>query len=286
MGALLGLGLGLGLLLVGWAVVAPDSGWAAPAAPVRRPLRQLLDEAGLVRLPAAALLAWCAGCSLGAFAVMAGLSRSVVVAAAFAAMAAWAPLAFVRSRRERRHGELASAWPDAVDDLTSAVRAGLALPEALVEVGRRVPDGLRPAFAAFETHYRATARFGLALDVLKRELSDPVGDRVVESLRVARDVGGQDLGGLLRTLSTFLRDDLRSRGELVARQAWTVNGARVAVAAPWLVLGLLSLRPAAVAAYDSPQGACVLGVGAASCVVAYRVMRRVGRLPREPRVLA
>jgi tight adherence protein B len=283
MGALIGLVLGLGVLLVGWSVVAPASGWATPAAPVRRSLRQLLDEAGLTGVPAVALLSWCGGCAIATFVAMAGISRSPVVATAFGAIAGWVPLAVVRSRRERRHNALATAWPDAVDDLTSAVRAGLALPEALVEVGRRVPQELRQAF---ETEYRGTARFGLALDVLKRELADPVGDRVVESLRVARDVGGQDLGGLLRTLSGFLRDDLRTRGELVARQAWTVNGARVAVAAPWLVLALLSLRPEAVAAYDSAQGACVLGVGATSCVVAYRVMRVVGRLPREQRVLS
>ena len=69
-------------------------------------------------------------------------------------------------------GALASAWPDAVDDLTSAVRAGLALPEAVVEVGRRVPPELRAAFEAFETEYRATARFGPALDVLKHELAE------------------------------------------------------------------------------------------------------------------
>jgi tight adherence protein B len=285
MGALLGLLLGLGLLLSGWSFVAPASGWVTPG-PLRQPVRALLDEAGLTRLRSSVLILWCAGSSAVAFVVLVGVSRSTVVAAAFAAMAAWLPLAAVRSMRDRRQGSLASAWPDVVDDLTSAVGAGLALPEALLQAAARAPEALRPAFAAFEADYRATARFGPALDVLKRELADPVGDRVVESLRVARDVGGNDLGGLLRTLSSFLREDNRTRGELVARQAWTVNGARVAVAAPWLVLALLALRPAAVAAYDSPAGATVLGVGALACGVAYRAMRLIGRLPREPRVLA
>ena len=39
----------------------------------------------------------------------------------------------------------------------------------------------------------------------------------------------------------MLREDLRTRGELRARQSWTVNGARVAVCAPWLVLALLQV---------------------------------------------
>ena len=38
-------------------------------------------------------------------------------------------------------------------------------------------------------------------------------------------------------------------------------------------------------AYDSPGGTLLLGIGAAVCVVAYRIMLRIGRLPEEQRVL-
>ena len=84
--------------------------------------------------------------------------------------------------------------------------------------------------------YRATGRFHDCLDRLKDRLSDPVADRIIESLRIAREVGGSDLGRLLRTLSAFLREDARTRAELETRQSWTVNAARLAVAAPWIVL--------------------------------------------------
>jgi tight adherence protein B len=102
---------------------------------------------------------------------------------------------------------------------------------------------------------------------------------------MAREVGGSDLGHLLRTLSAFLREDARTRAELETRQGWTVNAARLAVAAPWIVLSLLALRPEAVAAYNTTEGAAVLAVGGAMCVLAYRVMLRIGRLPDEERVL-
>ena len=46
-----------------------------------------------------------------------------------------------------------------------------------------------------------------------------MGDRLVESLRIAREVGGTDLGHLLRTLSGFLREDARTRAELETRQS-------------------------------------------------------------------
>jgi tight adherence protein B len=128
--------------------------------------------------------------------------------------------------------------------------------------------------------------FDTCLDVLKVELADPVGDRVVEALRLARDVGGTDLGRLLRTLSAVLRDDARTRSELVARQSWAVNAARIAVLAPWATLAFLSLRPGALAAYDSGGGVVVLLVAVLLSSAAYVAMRRIGRLPVDERVLA
>ena len=41
----------------------------------------------------------------------------------------------------------------------------------------------------------------------------------------------------------FLREDARTRAELETRQSWTVNAARLAVAAPWAVLAMLSTNP-------------------------------------------
>jgi tight adherence protein B len=217
--------------------------------------------------------------------LMLGTSGTLTIAVAFGAIAAAIPRTLVARRARQRHDHVRQLWPDVVDNLASSVRAGLALPEALAQLAERGPEPLRPAFARFAADYRASGRFDESLGALKQRLADPVGDRIVEALRVARDVGGHDLGRLLRTLSAFLRDDLRTRGELESRQSWTVNGARLAVAAPWVLLAMLSLRPEAVAAYDSGTGAVVLGIGAAVCVAAYRVMIRVGRLPDEPRVL-
>ena len=102
---------------------------------------------------------------------------------------------------------------------------------------------------------------------------------------MAREVGGTDLGRLLRTLSGFLREDARTRAELETRQGWTVNAARLALAAPWLILLLLSTKPQAVEAYNQPAGAVVLVAGGAVSFVAYRVMIRIARLPVERRVL-
>ncbi len=214
------------------------------------------------------------------------MSRTPPVAAAFAVLAAYGPIAVVKGRARRRRRELAEVWPEAVDNLASAIRAGLSLPEALTQLGDRGPEPLRHAFSAFGHDYLATGRFSDCLNRLKVELADPVGDRVIEALRIAREVGGGDLGRMLRALSRFLRDDARTRSELESRQAWVVNGARLAAASPWAVLLALSMQPEVIGRYRSPAGVIVLVVGAAVCFVAYRLMVQLGRLPEESRVLA
>ena len=162
----------------------------------------------------------------------------------------------------------------------------MSLPDAVAALGTRGPEPLRDAFDRFALDYQVSGRFGECLDRLKERLADPTGDRVVEGLRVAREVGGGELGRLLRNLSGYLRDDARTRSELESRQAWTVNGARLAVAAPWLVLLLMSLQSEVIHRYASPGGVVVLVAGAVTCLVAYRLMMRIGRLPTERRILS
>lgn len=279
----IGLLLGAGLCLVLWACTSPPR-------PRRRSrlatdLADSLVQAGVPGVSPAGLFGACAATGLTALVLGLGLCRSPAIALCFATMASYAPLALVRSRARRRRAARRALWPEVVDHLASGIRAGLSLAEAVGQVGERGPEELRPAFRAFAEDYRASGRFGDCLDGLKARLADPVADRIVEALRLTRDVGGTDLGRLLRTLSAFLRADARARGELEARQSWTINGARVAVAAPWVVLALLATRPEAVAAYNTGAGTGVLLAGGASSVLAYRLMIRIGRLPEDQRVL-
>ena len=217
---------------------------------------------------------------------MLAVSRTGPVAVAFGAMAAWLPVTMVTSRRRRRLREYAEVWPEAVDNLASAVRAGMSLPDALANLAVRGPEPLRPQFDRFALDYQVSGQFTHSLDRLKERLADPVGDRVVEGLRIAREVGGGELGRLLRNLSGYLRDEQRTRSEMESRQAWTINGARLAVAAPWLVLLFMVGQPDVIQRYNSAGGVVVLAFGAAACLVAYRLMMRIGRLPVERRILS
>jgi tight adherence protein B len=283
MGALLGLLLGLGLLLV---LDARTSSTSAPVPHRSTGVRRRLDAAGLADLSTARVVGSCLGAGVAGAAVMLVVSGSPTVALVFGCLAGWLPLGALGRRAATRRRSLVASWPDAVDDLASAVRAGMSLPDAVAALADRGPAPLRPSFARFAADHRVTGSFGTCLDRLKADLADPVGDRVVEALRLARDVGGTELGRLLRTLSAVLREDARTRSELEARQGWAVNAARLAVAAPWATLAFLSLRPGALAAYDSAGGVLVLAVAGATSALAYALMKRIGRLPGDERVLS
>ncbi len=282
----LGLVMGLGLFFIWWSFWPRQEPSVEPrkSGLVTR-LSDELAQAGFDVMTPRSLLGACALAFVLVFLVFAATTKVVPVAVCFALMAGYAPIVLVRMRARRRRSVMRDLWPDVVDNIGSAVRAGLALPEALSQLTIRGPQELRPAFAAFAEDYRATGRFQECLDRLKERLSDPVADRLIESLRIAREVGGSDLGRLLRTLSAFLREDARTRAKLETRQGWTVNAARLAVAAPWIVLAMLSTRPDSLQAYSRPAGIMVLAIGAALSLFAYRVMVRIGRLPEERRVL-
>lgn len=220
-------------------------------------------------------------------AALAGGSAALVVTAVpvfallSALVASTVPNAIRARRRRVARTQLAQAWPSILDDITSAVRAGLNLPEALEVAGARAPDGLRGGFEAFGRNYRRTGDFERSLQQSQLALRDPVFDQLASALMIARSVGGHDLTTVLRSLGSFIRADLQIRGELLARQSWSVNAARMAVAAPWVVLVMLSTRPSTLPAYRTMTGSLLLIGVAMGSVFAYSAMLRIARLDGE-----
>src|SRR3954452_13012341 len=127
MGAVLGLLFGVGLGRTRSCVPEP----APRPAPRSSRLRPLLASAGLGEVSVTGFLVVCAVCGFTATAGVLVASRTVPVALVFGAMGASLPVAVLNARARRRQRECAEVWPEAVDNLASAVRAGMSLPEAL-----------------------------------------------------------------------------------------------------------------------------------------------------------
>jgi tight adherence protein B len=288
------LAAGAGLLL-GAGVLLAASPWLWPrgrsrsAGRARHPgrgLAVLLVQAGMPRVPVVVLVALSVLLGVAVAAVVIAVSGVWGLGGAVGLLAGVLPTAAVSRRARRRRRAVRAAWPDLVDHLVASLRAGTPLAAAvgaLAEVG--TPD-TRAAFAEFELRVQATGVMGPALDDLKHALADPVGDRVVETIRLAREVGGTELPSVLRALAASLRADAAVRSEAEARQSWVVIAARLGVAAPWVVLLLIGSRPEAARAYNSAGGMLLLAAGLVVTIVAYRAMLVLGRLPEERRWFA
>lgn len=283
MGLLLGAGLVLGVSPWLW----PRA--AASISPRRAPLdglRDRLRQAGLGRVSAGVFVVVSLLGGVAVAALVSIVAPVMAVAAITGIVAVLVPFAVISARARARRRARRAAWPDLVDHLVSALRAGQPLAESVGSLATVGSAETREAFLLFEREVRASGAVAPALDALKERLADPVGDRLVETLRMAREVGGSELPAVLRNLAASLRAELAVRSEAEARQSWVVSAARLGVCAPWIVLLLLGSRPEAASAYNSPLGLLVLGVGVVVTLVAYRLMVALGRLPEERRWFA
>lgn len=278
-------------LIFGAGLVSLWLSWWAPSTPSPTPnrltlrIRDRLNQAGMhgVHIGPFVFLSLALGSVI--WVTVLGLTTSFAIATALAIASCLVPSWYVRRAARKRRTVISNLWPEAIDDLISAIRAGMALPEALGALGVRGPHAMRHYFMEFAYDYQATGRFDECLNRLKERLADPGADRIIEALRITQTVGGTDLTRMLTTLAHFLRKDLRTRKELIARQSWTTAGAKLATAAPWIVLALLSTRAETAEAFDTALGVMVLAIGAVVSILAYSLMIALGRLPEEQRVL-
>lgn len=287
---LLGAILGAGLVLC----ASPTLGPRTSAAIVRpTPVQRVADAfaarlvvAGLppVPFPAVVAISLITG-TIAAGAAQAFLALHAVTAGALLA-GFLAPTAVVLHRSALVRERNRAVWPDVVDLLVAGIRSGGTLPDTLAALAHTGPQGTREAFSGFAADYSTTSDFSYAIGRTKDRLADPTADRILETLRMAREVGGTELVAVLTGLGRYLRAEETMRSELEARQGWVMNAARLGSVAPWIVLVLLSSRQEAVDAYNSPLGVAVLVVGAVATILAYRIMRTIGMLPRDGRWFA
>lgn len=284
MSLVLGAALGLGLLLV----LSPLF-WPARRARTARSggaldaVRDALALAGLGTVPLPVVVIVSVTLAMLGGALAHAVFQIPVLTVVASILGAGVVPILVSARAARRRTANRAVWPDVVDHLVASVRAGMSLPDSVAALAELGPAPTRAAFAEFESDYRRNGNFSLCLDRLKVALADPTADRIFETLRMAREVGGSDVTAVLRGLAGYLREDAALRGEVVARQSWIRNAARLGVAAPWLLLLVLASRPETLDAYDSTAGTMLIVVGVAVTLVAYRTMIALGRLPEERR---
>jgi tight adherence protein B len=269
-----------------WSGFGPGPSSGQPRARARS-LRQWMTQAGLGEVRA--------GEFAGVVVALAALGASVgyalfgaVIPALLIGVAAGAfPLTSYRARRRARLARAREAWPAMIEEiriLTST--AGMSIPQALFEVGRRAPEELQPAFELAHREWLLSTDFARCTNVLKQRLADPTADATCETLLVAHDLGGIDLDRRLAALAEDRLADVEGRKEAQARQAGARFARRFVLIVPFgMALAGMSVGTGR-AAYRTAEGQLAVLLALMIIGACWVWAGRIMALPDERRVFA
>ena len=213
------------------------------------------------------------------------ITNVIAISMAIACLASSIPYLVNKHRAEsvRRQSEL--AWPETIDSLVSALQSGLGISDAVLGLADHAPINLRPSFVRIKSGVVRGETLENLFAKEKQLLKSAIADQVFETLNLAKQFGGRDSNNALRLLSEFIRDDLEVLEEIRTKFGWIKNSAALAIAAPWILLLLLSSQPSTVTAFSSGSGVSVLIAGVLMTAIAYMWMDKVGQLPTPSRAL-
>ena len=269
LGALLGAGVGLGL-------VASWAGWRGDDRP--RPERK-------TRWPAVERANLRAGLAAGA-AVVVGAATGWPVGAVLAGLAGWGAPGLLAGTRARQGAvgriEAVAGWAEMLRD-TMAGSAGLE--QAIIATAPLAPLPIRAEVVTLAVRLDGE-RLAPALRAFAEEVADPTCDLVVAALVLAAGHQAQRLGELLGTLAQAARDQATMRLRVEAGRARTRTSVRVIVGATGaFVLGLAVLNRGYLAPYDSALGQLVLALVGAMFACAFAWLGRITRPATTERIL-
>jgi tight adherence protein B len=163
-----------------------------------------LQQAGL-EMTAGLLLLICLALGLVAFLIGLLFNLATILLIIITAVACVVPLMVVNFKRARRFSKFEELFPDAIDLLARAVRAGHAFTTALELIGRELPE---PVAGEFRTTYEQQ-NFGMPLREALHNLTVrvPLSDVTffVSALHVQHESGG-NLAEILDNLSFVIRE--------------------------------------------------------------------------------
>lgn len=207
------LGAGLVLMVAPW--LWPAGGAATRRSGKSRGIgRRLLEGAGFAHVAVSGLGAVSLASAVLAAAIAWLVTSLPAVALIAAAVGGTRPDLVVAVALAEAAPRAAGLWPDVCDLLVASVRAGMPLGDAVSSIAETGPPPLRPAFRGFERDLAASGHFDTSAARLQAVLADPIADRIVETLRMARQVGGTELVPVLQALSGAVRADAALRAEM------------------------------------------------------------------------
>ena len=206
------------------------------------------------------------------------ITKVFVIALVSLAVAILLPGILLNQRKTKMQDQKMQQWTLLIDDLTSGVRAGLTISEALAQASQNCEEPLRSDFQEAILEINRSGQVSKVISILKNQITDTVGVATLKLLQVVLKTGANDLATSLSILSNSSRENHNLIQELKAKQSWVLNGARISIISPWLVLLALWTQESVRNAYQNLIGQLILILVALVGLFGYLVMKRIGRI--------
>ena len=159
---------------------------------------------------------------------------------AFLALIGPLPILFVVHRKNRRMRAFAEAFPDALDLLVSALRAGLSFSAAMQMVAEESPEPIRGEFAVTVEEQALGIDFREALIHLLKRVDSIDLRFFVTAVVLQRDTGG-NLAEILENAARLIRDRFRVLGDVKTFTAQGKFTGTILMLLPVIMIGYMVL---------------------------------------------
>lgn len=206
------------------------------------------------------------------------LTKVIIVAPAFVILGLLTPGLLLRRKNNKSTELKMNQWLVLIDELASGVRAGLTISESLSQSLNKSEEPLRQDLIEAILEFNRSGQVSKVMKILQTQISDPVGIATLKLLAIVLKTGSNDLATSLSILSNTSRENINLIQELKAKQAWVLNGAKISIIAPWVVLLTLWTQESVRTAYQNFMGQIILLLVAVIGIVGYVVMKKIGKI--------
>jgi tight adherence protein B len=210
--------------------------------PLTIPLKQLIEQSG-VQMNVGSFVLMSAVFGLGGYLAGVTVTNYILVGLFTGVLFGLLPLMYVRRARSKRMIKFEEHFPEAIDLIARALRAGHALPTGLGMAAEEAPKPVGPEFRKLYDEQN----FGLALPDAMRNFARrvPVLDArfFVTAVLTQRETGG-NLAEVLDNLSSVIRDRFKVKRQVrVISAHGRITGWILSALPPCLAFATLFLNP-------------------------------------------
>jgi tight adherence protein B len=186
------------------------------------------------------------------------------------------PWLLLKRKQSKRRKAFEQAFPDALDLMTNALRAGYSLQAAMEFTGREAAQPLRAEFLRFYDEQRLGVDVRTALLAMQERIGTEEARLFVTSLILQRETGG-NLVELLTNISTLIRERIKFQANLETLTAEPKMSARVLAAMPFVMFAAIYAINAQYMQplFTDPKGKFLVVYALVSVVIGYVVMEKI-----------